>query len=107
MNRITKYLNEQGTLIKRKRDETGSYSDEATYPESCYVEYGQKRIRNRQGEEVTATAMVYLDNDSNLDPSHETWDFEHHGRRLKVESINLISDPRPGKGLSHYELGVI
>jgi hypothetical protein len=94
------------TLIKRSQDYTGSLTDDTTDVLSGFVQYGTKRVVTREGETIDATAIVFLKNDAPIDPSHEWYDVIHNGRRMKVETIDPIVDPRYNFR-THYELTVI
>lgn len=94
-------------LKKMQRDYTGSLTVDTTYnDETCFVEYGRKRIVNDQGEEVLATAIIYFPDDGNFDPTYSLWTITHNSRDMQVQSIDSIDDPRTGL-THHYEIGVI
>lgn len=95
------------TLVRQKRDYTGSLTDDVAYTdEKAFVQYGAKRMVNTEGEEITATAIVFLPADSNFDPGHFLWRIEHGNRKMKLAAPEVIDDPRTG-ATHHYELGVI
>lgn len=94
-------------LIKQDEDYTGSLTDDQTFSdERAFVQYGAERMTDTEGEEITATAIVFLPADSNYDADHFLWRIEHGNRNLKVASPEVIDDPRTGD-THHYELGCV
>jgi hypothetical protein len=93
-------------LIKRERDYTGSLTDAVFTNIKGFVQYGRRRTVNRRGEEILATAIVFLKNDAPIEIEHEWYGIFHKGRTMDVETIDKIVDPRTNF-LNHYELAVI
>jgi len=94
------------TLVKRVQDYTGTLTDDTAEVLDGFVQYGTRRIVNREGEDINATAIVFLKKDAPIDLGHEWYTVIHEGRRMKVESIDPIVDPRYNYR-THYELTVI
>ena len=98
------------TIRKRDRNFTGDFSDVTTYTrEKGFIQYGKKLVTNRKGEEVIASAIVFLRNDSPIDPEYEYWMIDQTSpytrENLEVIRVDPIDDPRIGK-TDHYEVAV-
>lgn len=98
------------TIRKRERDWQGQFSDIETHEGiKGFVEYGKKLVTNREGEEVVASAMVFLRNDAPINPEHPHWMITqtapYSRENLEVIEIDPIDDPRTGK-THHYEVPV-
>ena len=100
------------TLIIRKRGRnfTGDFADITTYTEEKgFIQYGKKLVTNRKGEEVLASAIVFLRNDSPIDPEYEYWMIDQTSpytrENLEVIRVDPIDDPRIGE-THHYEVAV-
>ena len=106
INAFNRLMSHEITLVRQERDYTGSLTDTETLQERGFVQYGAKRMINTEGEEITATAIVFLPASSNFDPGHFLWRVEHGSRKMKLASPEVIDDSRTGE-THHYELGVI
>ncbi len=95
-------------LIKRKRNNSGDFVNETTYPqENGFCEYGNKLVTLKTGEKVTSTAIIFLKNDSNIDINHEYWMINQLLPQIRNDMEVLQIDPidNPIDGLTHhYEL---
>jgi len=98
------------TIRKRGRNFTGDFSDITTYAgEKGFIQYGKKLVTNRKGEEVLASAIVFLRDDSPIDPEYEYWMIDQTSpyirEDMEVIRVDPIDDPRTGK-TDHYEVAV-
>ncbi|HQD86975.1 MAG TPA: hypothetical protein PK822_08735 [Bacillota bacterium] len=98
------------TIVKLKRDYTGKMASASEYYNvPAFVQYGRKLVVNREGEEVSASAIVFLRADTPLDPQHEHWEITqtapYSRGKMQVISIDPIDDPRTGV-THHYEVSV-
>ena len=98
------------TIRKRDRDWQGNFSDVKTYTgEKGFVQYGKRLVTNLKGEEVIASAIVFLKNNAPIDPEHEHWMIDqtepYVRENMEVIRIDPIDDPRTGK-THHYEVAV-
>jgi len=98
------------TIRKRGRDWQGDFVDiETTEDVKGFIQYGKKLVTDRKGEEVIASAIVFLKKDAPIDPEYEYWMVDHVApyTRENLESIIIdsIDDPRTGK-THHYEMAV-
>lgn len=97
------------TLRKRQRNSSGDFSDISSVVVKGFVEYGNKLITTAKGEEVKATAIVYLKDDCGIDISWEYWMIDQSSpyirNNMEVLTIDPVDDPRTGN-THHYECGV-
>ena len=98
------------TIHKRDRDWQGNFIDLALYAGvKGFVEYGRRKVTDRQGEEVMASAIIYLRDDAPIDPEHEHWLIDqtspYERSSMEVIRVDPIDDPRMGK-THHYEVAV-
>jgi hypothetical protein len=70
----------------------------------AFVQYGRKLVVDREGEEVSAAAIVFLRSDTPVNPEHPYWEITHF-HPMQVISIDRIDDPRTGR-THHYEVAV-
>lgn len=97
-------------LRKRKRSVGGDFSNLTTTQDlPAFVEYGNKLVTNKKGEEITATAIVFLQDDCGIDINWEYWMIDQTSPyiRSNMEVINIdpIDDPRTGD-THHFEIAV-
>lgn len=97
-------------IRKRVRDWEGSFSDSEVHEHvRGFVQYGTKLVTDRTGEQVVASAIVFLPDTAPIDPSHEHWMIDQVSpyirEDMEVIRIDPIDDPRTGK-THHYELAV-
>lgn len=75
----------------------------------AFVQYGRKLVVDREGEEVSAAAIIFLRADTPLDPEHEHWKITqtapYSRGEMLVISIDPIDDPRTGE-THHFEVAV-
>lgn len=106
---LKKIMTHSLTIRKRERDWQGSFSDKETFSARGFVQYGTKLVTDRTGEQVAASAIVFLPDTAPIDPSHEYWMIDqlspYTREDMEVIRINPIDDPRTGK-THHYELAV-
>lgn len=98
------------TLHHRQRDWEGNFeTDVSTTGIPAFVEYGKKLVTNLKGEEVLATAIIFLRNDAPISPEHPYWLIDqtspYSRSGMEVISIDPISDPRTGV-THHFEVAV-
>jgi hypothetical protein len=97
------------TIRKRERDWQGGFKDAASYAEKGFVQYGKKLVTNTKGEEVIASAMVFLPATSHINPEHEHWIIDQKAplirENMEVIRVDPIDDPRTGR-THHYEVAV-
>ena len=97
------------TIRRRERDWQGDFKDAVSYAEKGFVQYGKKLVTNTKGEEVIASAMVFLPATSHINPEHEHWIIDQKAplirENMEVIRIDPIDDPRTGK-THHYEVAV-
>ena len=96
-------------IRKRERDWQGDFKDMASYVEKGFVQYGKKLVTDTKGEEVLASAMVFLPASSHINPFHEHWMIDQKVPLIRddmeVIRIDPIDDPRTGR-THHYEVAV-
>lgn len=106
---LKKIMTHSLTIRKRERDWQGSFSDKETFSARGFVQYGTKLVTDRTGEQVAASAIVFLPDTAPIDPSHEYWMIDQVSpyirEDMEVIRIDPIDDPRTGK-THHYELAV-
>ncbi|MFA5485346.1 MAG: hypothetical protein WC260_03825 [Candidatus Pacearchaeota archaeon] len=94
---------------KRARDWQGSFSDVTHFRTNGFVEYGKRIVAGLQGEDVTASATVFLPSNVQIDVAHEHWLIDqtapYQRKGMEVIRIDPIDDPRTGK-THHYEISV-
>ena len=97
------------TIRRRERDWQGNFKDVASYVEKGFVQYGKKLVTDLKGEEVLASAIVFLPSTSHINPEHEHWMIDQKAPLIRddmeVIRIDPIDDPRTGK-THHYEVAV-
>jgi hypothetical protein len=97
-------------IRKRARDWEGTFSDSEVHEDvRGFVQYGTKLVTDTKGEQVAASAIVFLPDTAPIDPSHEHWMIDQVSpyirEDMEVIRIDPIDDPRTGK-THHYELAV-
>lgn len=106
---LKKIMTHSLTIRKRERDWQGSFSDKETFSARGFVQYGTKLVTDRTGEQVAASAIVFLPDTAPIDPSYEYWMIDqvspYTREDMEVIRIDPIDDPRTGK-THHYELAV-
>lgn len=98
------------TLIKRDRNVSGDFSILSSIPDlDGFVEYGNKLVTTEKGEEVTATAIVFLKDDCGIDIEWDYWMINQTSpytrNNMEVLLIDPIDDPRTGN-THHFEIAV-
>jgi hypothetical protein len=77
--------------------------------EKGFVQYGRKLVTDTKGEEVLASAIIFLPASSHINPFHEHWMIDQKAPLIRddmeVIRIDPIDDPRTGK-THHYEVAV-
>lgn len=109
--KFRRLMTHSGTIIRRVKGVSGSMTDQSTTAsQPCFFEYNRRRSVNRQGEEVTTNAVLFLPADNaTYDHTHEYWEFIDAGdpaRRLQQVNVRRIDDPRTGQS-HHYEIDLI
>jgi hypothetical protein len=107
---LKKLMTHTLTIRKRARDWQGSFSDTETFSGiRGFVQYGTKLVTNQKGEEVTASAIIFLPDTTPIDPTYEHWMIDqvspYSRENMEVIRIDPIDDPRTGK-THHYEVAV-
>lgn len=105
-----KLMTHRFTIRKRERNWQGDFADTATYTDiRGFAEYGKHLVTDRKGEQVLASAIVFLREDAPVDSEHEHWMFDqtfpYLRSNLEVIRVDPIDDPRTGK-THHYEVAV-
>jgi hypothetical protein len=98
------------TIRKRNRNWQGDFVDIVTFPgEKGFVQYGKKLVTNQKGEEVMASAVIFLKRDAPVDSEYEYWMIDQTApyarENMEVIIIDPVDDPRTGKR-HHYEVAV-
>jgi hypothetical protein len=98
------------TLIKRKRNTSGDFSNILSIPDlKGFVQYGNFLITTNKGEEVKATAIIFLQDDCGIDVNHPYWLINQISPQVRgnmeVVNIDPISNPLTGK-THHFECAV-
>lgn len=98
------------TIRKRERDWQGNFSDVKTYTgQKGFVQYGKKLVTDKKGQEVLASAIIFLKNTAPIDPEYEHWMIDQTSpyarSNMEVLRIDPVDDPRTGK-THHYEVAV-
>lgn len=98
------------TIRKRERDWQGTFSDVETHSNiPGFVEHSKRLVTDKEGEEVVASATVFLKNTAPIDSEYEHWLIDqtapYSREGLEVIRIDPIDDPRTGK-THHYEVAV-
>ncbi len=98
------------TVRKRERDWQGAFQEVITTPDvKGFVQYGKKLVTDRKGEEVVASAIIFLRNDAPVDSEHEHWMIDqttpYTRENMEVIRIDPIDDPRTGN-THHFEVAV-
>lgn len=107
---LKKLMTHSLTIRKRERDWEGSFSDKETYENvRGFVQYGTKLVTDQKGEEVSASAIIFLPDSVPIDPAYEHWMIDqvspYSRENMEVIRIDPIDDPRTGK-THHYEVAV-
>lgn len=97
-------------IRRRTRDWEGTFVDEQVFRGAKgFVQYGNKLVTNREGEEVSASAIIFLPDNSPIDPNHPHWMIDQCSpyvrEGMEVITIDPIDDPRTGR-THHYEVAV-
>lgn len=78
-----------------------------------FVQYGNHVIRNEDnpvGEDLIASAIVFLPDNAKIDIAHSNWRIDqitpYARSNMEVKKIDPIDDPRTGN-THHYEIAVI
>ena len=97
------------TLRKMERNWEGTLEETASYNEMGFVQYGKRLVTDTKGEEVLASAIVFLADASAINPEHPFWMIDQKTPRVRenmeVIRIDPIEDPRTGR-THHYEVAV-
>ena len=97
------------TIRRRERDWQGNFKDVASYVGKGFVQYGKKLVTDLKGEEVLASAIVFLPSTSHINPEHEHWMIDQKNplirEDMEVIRVDPIDDPRTGR-THHYEVAV-
>ena len=106
---LKKLMTHSLTIRKRERDWQGSFSDKETFSTRGFVQYGTKLVTDTKGEQVTASAIIFLPDTAPIDPNHEYWMIDqvapYSRASMEVIRIDPIDDPRTGR-THHYEVAV-
>lgn len=97
------------TPIKIIRSASGDESGTPLATEKGFFNYGEKRSFDREGEQVVGTALLFLKDDSNFDPTLDIeWKFKDvkNDETLRLGAWHVIDDPRTGV-THHYEIELI
>lgn len=94
-------------IVKLERNYTGKLVPVTEYFNvPAFVQYGRRLVVDREGEEVSVAAIVFLRHDAPIKPEHEHWEITHMpGYEMQVVRIDRIDDPRTGR-VHHYEVAV-
>lgn len=96
-------------LRKRNRNVSGDFYDIYSSNLKGFVEYGNKLITTEKGEELKATAIIYLLDNCGIDINWEYWMIDQitpYSRiNMEVLKIDPIDDPRNGQ-THHFEIAV-
>jgi hypothetical protein len=96
------------TIRKRSRDWQGNFVDIQTINDvKGFAQYGKQLVTDRNGEEVTAAAVIFLRSNTLVDSEYWMIDQTSPYTRENMEVIRIdpIDDPRTGK-THHYEVVV-
>ena len=98
------------SLIKRQRNVSGDFSIISTSTNiKGFCQYGNQLITTDKGEEVKATALIFLKDDCGIDIDWKYWMISqtspYSRSNMEVLKIDPIDDPRTGK-THHYEIFV-
>lgn len=104
-------MTHRATMIRLQADASGSEADTVSVAGvACFFEYNRRRTISRQGEEVTANAVLFMPASvAGYDPAHDMWEFTDSrdpSRRLRQVNLKRIDDPRTG-ATHHYEIDLI
>ena len=105
---FNKLMTHDVTLKEISRNVSGDISIENEDEIKGFVEYNQKKIVDKSGNDVISTAIVFLKNDAEIDLSKEyiiDQDSPQVRENMEVLIIEPIDDPRSGL-THHYELMV-
>jgi len=110
--KFKKLMSHKATVRQLGRNMEGDWTTLATYTNiSCFFQWGNKVVRDKKGEEVTASAVVFMYPDSPVTDSGEDiyWEIEqtHPYSRNKTTMIRIdpIDDPRIGT-THHLEVAI-
>lgn len=107
-----KQLMTHKTTIKQMRRNTeGDWVIVETHTNiPCFFEWGKKVVADRNGEEVTAAAIVYLMPSAPIVESSDQWKLEQTAPYSRQEVVMIkvdpVDDPRTGK-THHLEVAVL
>jgi len=98
------------TIYKRERNWEGNFVVSESFTDiPGFVEYGKHLVTGLNGEEVMATAIIFLRDDAPITPEHPHWIIEqvlpYVRENMEVVRIDPISDPRNGR-THHFEVAV-
>lgn len=105
-------MTHKATIKEMGKNIEGDWTTVATYTNvSCFFEWGKKVVINRQGEEVTAAAIVFLMSDAPInDDDKNQWKLQQTAPYTRDEvtliRVDPIDDPRTGK-THHLEVTVL
>lgn len=107
---FNKLMTHRVTIVKLGRNYAGKLEPISEFFNvPAFVQYGRKMVVDREGEEVSASAIVFLRADTPMDPQHEHWEIiqtaPYSRGKMKVITIDPIDDPRTGK-THHFEVAV-
>ena len=100
-----KLMTHKITLKKRKRDGYGDFSVLSSVSDlPGFVQYGNKLVTTKDGEEVTATAIVFLQDDCGIDINWPYWAIDQTApySRANMEVLNIDPIDNPENGLTHH-----
>ncbi|OFW61770.1 MAG: hypothetical protein A2Z35_05935 [Actinobacteria bacterium RBG_19FT_COMBO_36_27] len=97
-------------LKKRKRSSSGDFSVVSTSPSlKGFVQYGNFLVTTEKGEEVKATALVFLQDDCGIDVNYPYWMIDQTAPQVRgdmeVIKIDPVSNPLTGN-THHFECAV-
>jgi len=92
------------TLRKRKRNESGDFSDISNSTLKGFVQFGNNLIEKSKDEKILSTAIIFLKNDCGIDISHEYWMVDQTAPYVRPNMEVLKIDPidNPETGLTHH-----
>lgn len=92
------------TLRKRKRNESGDFSNISSSVLKGFVQYGNNLIEKEKNETILSTAIVFLKDDCGIDINYPYWMIDQTApySRPNMEVLKIDPVDNPQTGLTHH-----
>ena len=104
--KFKKLMTHKATIKEMGKNIEGDWETKNTHTNiPCFFEWGKRVVINRQGEEVTAAAIVFLMPDAPInDDDKNQWKLEQTAPYSRQETTMIRIDPAddPRTGITHH-----